>query len=311
MIAHIARPKDIALATVEIVESVITRYSQILIEMALTGDHGEIRNANHEGNFLSRIDLELHTLYEAELARILPSFIYASEEGDPVQYSFDSSTSPEFVVIVDPMDMSELAVRGLNGHTQVIIFSMESRRPIAAVVGDMFHEIRIFYAYQEKDDRDVAFLKTRRGLFRKLRVSMEAELQRSLVTSYLMRPEERFNRIAREKLLLDTLNERDVDGERRGRIGLDFGSIGLCHVAAGFTDAMIEIAKGFKLWDLYPGQYILEAAGGIVASPEGERLPLTMPLYTLDDVNLAMDQRQKFIAAGNERLIKEIVNRLS
>src|SRR5690606_12136289 len=146
---------------------------------------------------------------------ILPSFIYASEEGNPVQHSLDSSTDVKIVVVVDPMDMSELAVRGLNGYTQIIIFSMERRRPVVAVVGDMFHEIRSFCAYQEQDGRDVAFLKTRSGVFRNLRVSTETELQRSLITSYLMRPEERFNRIARERLFLNTLNEKDVDGERR------------------------------------------------------------------------------------------------
>jgi myo-inositol-1(or 4)-monophosphatase len=37
----------------------------------------------------------------------LPSFIYVSEEGEPV------------VIGGDPLDTSELAVRGLNAYTQV------------------------------------------------------------------------------------------------------------------------------------------------------------------------------------------------
>jgi myo-inositol-1(or 4)-monophosphatase len=60
-----------------------------------------------------------------------------------------------------------------------------------------------------------------------------------------------------------------------GRIGVDFGSISLCHVAAGFTDATIEFAKGFAIWDLAPGHYILPAAGSTILAFVGEPCPST------------------------------------
>ncbi|WP_269440625.1 hypothetical protein [Micromonospora tarapacensis] len=35
---------------------------------------------------------------------------------------------------------------------------------------------------------------------------------------------------------MNALDRPAEDGKRRGRIGVDFRSVSLCHVAAGFTD---------------------------------------------------------------------------
>lgn len=303
--------KHIAESTIAIVDSFIVTFSEKLIRTAVKGERGELRNARHRDNFLSNIDMELHTLYATELTRILPTFIYASEESEPQLYPADSSDNPEYVVIVDPLDTSELAVRGLHGYTQVVVFSVAEQRPVVAVVGDMFHDIRIFCAYYTNNGKDRAFLRTRHGRTMNIRSSQETLLNKALVTSYLMRPNERFKRVAEEHAFLDALSEQGPDGIRRGRIGVDFGSIGLCHVAAGFTDAYVEIAKGFNLWDLFPGQYILEASGGIVVAPDGTRLSLKLPLKHIADVRECMNKRQKFIAAGNISLLNQIISTLS
>jgi myo-inositol-1(or 4)-monophosphatase len=68
-----------------------------------------------------------------------------------------------------------------------------------------------------------------------------------------MRPDERFLPLARQQVFIKVLSASPGAGKARGRIGVDFGSAGLCHVAAGFSDAMIEFAKGFAIWDLSPG----------------------------------------------------------
>ncbi len=94
------------------------------------------------------------------------------------------------------------------------------------------------------------------------------------------------------------------------RIGVDFGSIGLCHVAAGFTDAMVEIAKGFALWDLLTGHHILSAAGGVIAGLESKELSLNLSIYDLAGISSAMERRQKFVAACDSRLLKFILERL-
>jgi myo-inositol-1(or 4)-monophosphatase len=77
-----------------------------------------------------------------------------------------------------------------------------------------------------------------------------------------MRPRERFLPLAQQGDLMTGLTNgigpdaaEAVDGPNgdRSRIGVDFGCVGLCHVATAATDAFIEFAKGFALWDLLPG----------------------------------------------------------
>ncbi|MFN0074010.1 MAG: inositol monophosphatase family protein [Chloroflexota bacterium] len=301
----------IVIRVISIVESIIAVYSQRLIESAVNGVYGEIRNHRHEDNFLSVNDLEIHTLYFDEFSKVFSSFVYASEEDDPRLYGSTRHRTPEYVVLVDPLDTSELAVRGLSGYTQVIIFSANSHEPILSVVGDIFHEINIFCAYRTSDGRNRAFLKTRSGKVLSISSSANTRLADALITNYLMKPTDRFAALSNETELLGALGAADTEGSRRGRIGVDFGSIGFCHVAAGFTDAFIEVAKGFSLWDLLPGQYILQAAGGLVSSLSGTLLPCR--LSTADPVALTrqMNMRQKFVAAGNPAMLKCILDSIA
>lgn len=125
-----------------------------------------------------------------------------------------------------------------------------------------------------------------------------------------MRPSERFAPLARQQLFLEALGASSDDGKATGRIGVDFGSVGLCHVAAGFSDAMIEFAKGFAIWDLSPGHYILHAADGIVTDLAGAPIPLDYHLDSLADISDAMNKRQKFIAAADATLADEILKTL-
>jgi myo-inositol-1(or 4)-monophosphatase len=123
-----------------------------------------------------------------------------------------------------------------------------------------------------------------------------------------MRPAERFRPLARQERFFDALGAPGEDGKAKGRIGVDFGSISLCHVAAGFTDATIEIAKGFAVWDLSPGHYILHAAGGTTIDLDGKAITLDYGLNTLPEINKTMGIRRKFIAAGNQSLAEEILD---
>ncbi|HEY3607296.1 MAG TPA: inositol monophosphatase family protein, partial [Pseudonocardiaceae bacterium] len=134
----------------------------------------------------------------------------------------------------------------------------------------------------------------------------QANLSEALITNYLMRPDERFGPLARQQQFLEALSAPSDSGKKKGRIGVDFGSVSLCHVAAGFTDATIEFAKGFAIWDLSPGHYILHAAGGIVIDLHGTVIPLDYQFGTLTDIATAMNTRRKFIAAGNAKLADEI-----
>jgi myo-inositol-1(or 4)-monophosphatase len=251
----------------------------------------------------------MHERYRELLGQVLDSFVYASEEAEPQVVGDDPD--PEIVALVDPLDTSELAVRGLHGYTHVMLYSRALARPIVAVVGDIFHHVQLYVAARDHSGLDRAFTITADSRLHELSPSEPRPLASSLVTNYLMRPTERFAPLARQTAFFESLGTPAADGASRGRIGVDFGSVGLCHVAAGFTDAMIEFAKGFAIWDLSPGHYVLHAAGGTVLDLEGVPIPLDYGLDSLGDIAGAMNGRRTFVAAGSEKLAREILGRLA
>ncbi|MFF0861390.1 inositol monophosphatase family protein [Nonomuraea sp. NPDC003560] len=295
----------LAQSLAELVAQVIGEIRPRLIQAALSGERSEAANLRHSDNFLSAHDLWMHERYRELLTSIIPSYIYASEEADPQVIGADPE--PDLCVLVDPLDTSELAVRALYGYTHVMVYSRSLARPIAAVVGDIFHHLQMYLAARDEDGNDQAFVYTQDGKAHELKVRRFAELREALITNYLMKPAERLQPLGRQTRLLDALNQPSADGAVRGRVGVDFGSISLCHVAAGFTDATIEFAKGFAVWDLAPGHYILDAAGGVVLDLEGDPRPLDYQFGSIADINKAMDTRQKFVAASSLALAREIV----
>jgi myo-inositol-1(or 4)-monophosphatase len=275
-----------------------------LVQAALTGRRAENENVRHADNFLSDYDLWMHQRYKELLVELIPSFIYASEEDDPQIVGHD--TDPDLCVLVDPLDTSELAVRALHGYTHIMVYSRSLKRPVIAVVGDIFHHVQLYVAARNDDGTDHAFIVTADNEWQELNQPSKVRLAQALVTNYLMRPDERFRPLAQQQRFLDELSAPQEDGKRKGRIGVDFGSVSLCHVAAGFTDATIEIAKGFAVWDLSPGHYILHAAGGVTMDLKGQPITLNYGLNSLLEINETMNTRQKFIAAGNPGLAEEI-----
>ncbi|MEU1982705.1 inositol monophosphatase family protein [Nocardia sp. NPDC019395] len=295
---------ELAQRLVGLVRRLMIEVRPRLIGAALSGRRAENENLRHQDNFLSDYDLWMHRRYKDLLTELIPSFIYASEEADPELVGDDPD--PDLCVLVDPLDTSELAVRALHGYTHILIYSRALARPIVAVVGDIFHHVQAYVAARDAAGDDIAFLITADGAEHRLAQPSPPSLSEALVTNYLMRPEQRFRPLARQSDFIDALSAVSGAGKAKGRIGVDFGSVGLCHVAAGFSDAMVEFAKGFAVWDLSPGHYILYSAGGTVTDLYGTLLPLDCGLGSMETINRAMGRRQKFIAAGNSALAGEI-----
>lgn len=291
---------------VDVVRTVIAEIRPRLIDSALSGSHGERDNKRHEDNFLSAHDLWMHERYKELLRERLPAFVYASEEDDPEVIGKQSD--PDLLVLVDPLDTSELAVRGILGYTHAMIYSRGLARPVAAVVGDLFHHIQLYVAARGADGADRAYVGTEDGNLQTIKPKQGVELSEALVTNYLMRPTQRLMPLARQTRLIGALGEPSPDGKSRGRIGVDFGSVSLCHVATGATDATLEFAKGFAIWDLAPGHYILHSAGGTVIDLDGRTLSLDHALESMSDIAKAMDRRQKFIAASTPELAYGILD---
>jgi myo-inositol-1(or 4)-monophosphatase len=306
-----ADPYKLAAGLCAIVEGAIERFGGSLLETALGNQGASLRADVKPGDFVSTFDLELHDYYCQQLSNLLPDFILASEEAEVrALHRGRALSSPglitDLIALVDPLDSSELAVRGLHAHTHVLLYSRSAKAPIAAVVGDFFHPISLYYAYSVPGRSPLAFARTRDGVDRALQASGARDLAGTLVTNYLMRPRERFPYLARQHRLLSGI-AGNAGGRVRGLIGVDFGSIGLCHVAAGMTDAMVETAVGFSPWDLLPGQYILEAAGGVVLDLAGKRLQPVLPGGSLPELQAAMAAKQRFVAAGDALLAEQIV----
>jgi myo-inositol-1(or 4)-monophosphatase len=301
-------PTETANTVAKIVRTAMAETRPALLSAALTGHSGESENLRHRDNFLSEHDLRMHERYRELFTAALGSFVYASEEADPVVIGSDPD--PDLIILVDPLDTSELAVRALHGYTHVLLYSRSLARPITAVVGDIFHYLQTFIACRHDDGRDRAYAVTADGQCHTLHTREPAALSRALVTNYLMRPAERFVPLSKQDGFLDALAAPGDDGSARGRIGVDFGSISLCHVASGQTDATIEFAKGFAIWDLSPGHYVLHAAGGTVIDLSGREIPLDYGLNSLEQITAAMDERRTFIAASGPALASEILNSL-
>ncbi len=310
-------PTMVERVCVDVISSALAAYRPKLLTAALEGEAQERRNERHRDNFLSAFDLELHDHYRTALSERLPGFVYLSEEAEPESMG----TSTDLVILVDPLDTSELAVRGLHGYTHLLAYSRREARPLVAVVGDFYHHIDLYVGTSGQP----ATLRTRDGAMTPISVPARSPADRLLVTSYNMRPTERFIPIAQQARLMRLLSRGldqqpaegpadlgldtvDASGSRSGdgpagdrsRIGVDFGSIGLCHVATGATDVFLEFAKGFALWDLLPGQFILERAGGVTCDLAGRPLPWPSAAFAdIETMQAAMNTRQTFIAAGS------------
>ena len=254
---------DLARRVAGLVKEVIVEIRPRLVEAALSGQRGENENTRHADNFLSVYDLWMHQRYKELLTEHMPSFVFASEEAEPEVMGTDSD--PDLCVLVDPLDTSELAVRGLHGYTHVMVYSRSLAQPIVSVVGDIFHHVQLYIGARDDQGVDRAYVVTADSVEYILARPSRKVLSQALVTNYLMRPEERFIPLARQQVFMEALGASSGDGNARGRIGVDFGSVGLCHVAAGFSDAMIEFAKGFAVW-IFP-RAIIFCMLPVVSSP--------------------------------------------
>ncbi|MFE0026866.1 inositol monophosphatase family protein [Amycolatopsis sp. NPDC059021] len=298
----------LAAQVASLVRSMMLEIRPRLVSAALTGERGEQENLRHSDNFLSDYDLWMHERYKEALVAHIPSFVYASEEAEPEVVGQDAD--PDLCVLVDPLDTSELAVRSLHGYTHIMVYSRSIARPVLSVIGDIFHHNQLYIGARDEAGVDRAFLVTADAVEYVLDRPSQASLPEALVTNYLMRPDERFIPLARQEEFLRALSTPADDGKKKGRVGVDFGSVSLCHVAAGITDATMEFAKGFAIWDLSPGHYVLHAAGGTVIDLQGNPIPLDYRLDSLADIAAAMSPRQTFVAAGNASLADEILQTL-
>jgi myo-inositol-1(or 4)-monophosphatase len=294
---------------IQLVDELIESFSPRLVQSFFSSSTVELSNSRDPDNFLSQHDQALDQLYKDRLTELLGPIVYCSEESGIEHLPHSASATPRFLVLVDPLDTSELAVRTLVGYTHVMVFSLETGRPILAIVGDFFHRVRFFYAY-EYCGRRYAFSRSLCGKTFQLSCSKSKSLCTSIITAFLMKPHDRFIPLCKQSSLINAVATRDDNTRRLGRLGNDFGAIGICHVAAGMTDAMVEFTKGFHIWDLWPGAFILDCAGGHIRTLEHDTLSFDIARASEKERVSIMDSRTKFIATGTVELGDQISKHL-
>ncbi len=183
-------------------------------------------------------------------------------------------------VTVDPIDGTNNLVRGVPFYaTSIAISAKPSLSTVsAALVADMFHDVT-YTALSSK------------GAYRngeKIKSSPHQSLENALIGLDLN--SSTIKDIAPQ--ILDLMSQT----EHIRHFGAN--ALELCYVADGTIDAFIDIRGKLRTTDLAAAYLIVKEAGGTLTTSTGEDL----------DAKLDPKQKIKFIASGNAKIHKKILN---
>jgi myo-inositol-1(or 4)-monophosphatase len=205
------------------------------------------------------------------------SFTLISEESGVKEFG---ETPRQCYVTVDPIDGTTNLVRGLPFYASSIAVSA---KPVlssvyAALVADLFHDTT--YTAQEG-----------KGAYRdgeKIKPSALVSLDEAVIGLDL--------NTYKVKEIAPKLTRPIEETKYIRHFGAN--ALELCYVAEGLTDAFVDIRGKLRTTDMAAGFLILREAGGIITTPEGKAL----------DATLDPKQKVKFVAAGNTKIHKTILN---
>lgn len=229
------------------------------------------------GDPMRHVDLVAEEAIVETLSGFGISFTLISEESGTKEYG---DRSHECYVTTDPIDGTTNLVRGIPFHATSIAVSSEPRLASvhAALVADMA--------------RDITYTAERgKGAYRdgeRIRPSQLAALEEAVIGLDL-------NTYRVEKIVprLTSLIQKTKHLRHFGANALE-----ICYVADGTTDAFIDIRGKLRTTDMAAGWLILKEAGGLMTTPEGDRL----------DASLSAKQHVAFVAAGNAKIHKTILD---
>ncbi len=183
-------------------------------------------------------------------------------------------------VTVDPIDGTNNLVRGVPFYaTSIAISAKPSLSTVsAALVTDLFHDVTYTALSCKGAYRNGENIKS------STRKSLENALVGLDLNSYAIKE------IAPQ--IMDLMRET----EHIRHFGAN--ALELCYVADGTIDAFIDIRGKLRTTDLAAAYLIVKEAGGILTSSTGEDL----------DTRLDPKQKIKFIASGNAKIHKKILN---
>jgi fructose-1,6-bisphosphatase/inositol monophosphatase family enzyme len=198
--------------------------------------------------------------------------VVSSEESD----DFVIGDGNEYLVIVDPIDGSDMVARGYPlASTAISIIDRSKEVPVYSRIYEIFTGCH----FVAKDGSA-----TRNG--RLMRPSKIDDLASAFIVSYSATLARRTAPAMRP--ILDT----------RSSLFLNYGGpLDIAKVGSGQCEAVVESIKGFPPRDLIPGLHIAMCAGAVAADLDGNPLPLAFD----------RDSRCTFVAAANAALLDQLL----
>ena len=247
-----------------------------------------IRNANKPGlsfgigaggDPMRQVDLAAERAVVDTLLAHEISFTLISEESGIMRYG---DKPEESYVVVDPIDGTTNLTRGIPFYATSIAVSTKPEMQFvhAALVSDLFHNVTYTAERGCGAHRDG----------RRIYPSTEDSLDEVVIG-----------------VDLNTYKVREIAPRITGLLAkarhirhLGANSLELCYVADGTTDAFIDIRGKLRVTDTAAAWLIVNEAGAKITTPTGEPL------------NARLDPRERvtFVAAGNERLHKIILDHI-
>jgi myo-inositol-1(or 4)-monophosphatase len=225
-----------------------------------------------EGGPTLMVESHVEQLTRETLANASVAVTLYGEEGGAIMADRDS----RHLVLVDPIDATYLAIRGLPGSCVALcVLRSETMTPIAAVIGD-YHDGDIYTATPAGACRNGSSIS----------VSNTTRLEDAYVSTC-------YGSRARLERMLDR------SGVIKGAYWMETtGSmLAMARVATGQIDAYFDLMKGYAPYDFAAGAFIAKMAGAIVTDDGGRALR-----YPREQT-----QRCKFVIAATAPLHKAIV----
>lgn len=227
------------------------------------------------GDAMKKIDLVAEEALTKTLRNQGVSYTLISEETGVTKFGSHPS---DYYLTFDPVDGTTNAIRGLPFMaTSIAVSRAPSLQDVeVALVTDLFHGVT-YTAQQEQ------------GAYRNGKRIQPA--QTSSLEGAIMGVD--FTTFEIKELVASLTN---VLSKVRYTRHLGANALEVCYVADGTIDAFIDLRGKLRVTDIAAAYLILKEAGGIMVTPEGKEMK----------VSLAPTQRVSFIAAANFAMYKGI-----
>lgn len=205
-------------------------------------------------DFVSEVDRQAEAVIIDTLRKAFPAHAFLAEEGGMTEAQ-DGNTHKEYLWIIDPLDGTTNFLHGFPQFAVSIALQHKDKLTQAVIYDPLRQEL--FTASRGHG----AYMNDRR-----IRVSKRKSLAGALLgTGFPFREEARFEQYLETFRALAPLT---AGIRRAGAASLD-----LAYVACGRLDGFWEF--GLKPWDVAAGALLIEEAGGIIQSLDGDRDYLT------------------------------------